>query len=150
MIYRQQTMFLLSSLIVFGLPLPLPTPYQAKLNTSTPTSLSSTYQLQFASTATPSINQASRHLLAATKSIAANHNISSQTDSSTPSQPQWNPGDISTVVFGCIASILGVFALYLTLWLGRRNPGCPARYGMYFKLGLNASILLMVFSLRVF
>ena len=150
MIYRQLTMFLLSSFIAFGLALPLSPPYQAKLNTSTPTSLSSTSQLQVTSTATPSINQASSHLSAATKSIAANHIIPSQSDSSTPSQPQWSPGDISTVIFGCIASILGVLALYLTLWLGRRGPGCSARYGKYFMLGLNASMLLTIFSLQMF
>lgn len=150
MIYRQLTIFLIVSLIAFGLALPLLPPYQVNPNASTPTALSSTSRPQVTSTAAPFINQASSHLLAATKSIAANHNLSSQTDSSTPSQPQWSPGDISTVVFGCIASILGVLALYLTLWLGRRSPGCSARYGMYFTPGLNASILLTVFSLQMF
>ena len=42
--------------------------------------------------------------------------------------PQWGPDDIGTLVFGCVASIMGI----LTLWLGRRRAlrvlgygGCP-------------------------
>ena len=135
-------MFLIFPFVGLGLPLPcaLPCspPYQANLNTSTSDSLSSTSHGQAASTEAPSINLASRQLLAATKPIATNHTIPSQPTFPTESQPQWSPGDIGTVVFGCIASILGVLALYLTLWLGRRGPGVPARYGMYCMLSLNA------------
>lgn len=35
--------------------------------------------------------------------------------------PQWGPSDISTLVFGCIASVLGVLTLWATFWLGRRR-----------------------------
>ncbi|KAL2038833.1 hypothetical protein N7G274_008355 [Stereocaulon virgatum] len=38
-------------------------------------------------------------------------------------QPQWDLQEISTVVFGCIASVLGVLALLTTVWLGRRSTG---------------------------
>ncbi len=36
-----------------------------------------------------------------------------------PPKSQWGPGDISTLVFGCIASVLGVLTLWATFWLGR-------------------------------
>lgn len=38
-----------------------------------------------------------------------------------PNQARWGLNDISTVVFGCVASILGVLALLMTIWLGRRR-----------------------------
>ena len=37
------------------------------------------------------------------------------------SQPGWSPGDVGTVVFGCIGSVLGILTLCLTLWLGRQR-----------------------------
>ncbi len=37
-----------------------------------------------------------------------------------PTQSGWSPSDIGTIVFGCIASILGALALWLTTWLGHR------------------------------
>lgn len=40
-----------------------------------------------------------------------------------PHQSQWSPGDISNVLFGCIATIVGVITLLLMLWLGRRRFG---------------------------
>ena len=48
-------------------------------------------------------------------------NFSSSTGPLSPStpKPQWGPGDIDTLVFGCVASILGVFTLWATL--GRRR-----------------------------
>lgn len=42
-------------------------------------------------------------------------------------QSSWNSGVISTVVFGCIASILGVLAIWATIWLGRRQTSSAAR-----------------------
>ena len=44
--------------------------------------------------------------------------------------PKWGPNDISTIVFGCIASILGVVVLWVTFWLGRRRPHEPPSNGM--------------------
>ena len=54
---------------------------------------------------------------------AAPFNVSYPTTSSAPVQqnPQWSPDGISTVVFGCIASILGMLAIWATLWLGQRQ-----------------------------
>ncbi len=46
---------------------------------------------------------------------------------STQDQSSWNSGVISTVVFGCIASILGVLAIWATMWLGRRQISLAAR-----------------------
>ena len=56
---------------------------------------------------------------------AAPVNVSYPMTSSAPVQqnPQWSPDGISTVVFGCIASILGVLAIWATFWLGHRQFG---------------------------
>ena len=43
------------------------------------------------------------------------------TSSSVQQNSQWGPGGISTVVFGCIASILGMLAIWATIWLGHRQ-----------------------------
>lgn len=146
MTYRQHTMFLLFCLVGLGLALPFPPSSQANLTTSTSASLFSSSYFQTAGTAAPSVSLAPSHLSAATKSIATNHTIPSQPTFPTLGPPQWSPGDISTIVFGCIASILGVLALYLTLWLGRRGPGYLARHGMCSMLGLNSSASLIIFS----
>lgn len=42
-------------------------------------------------------------------------------------QSSWNSGLTSTVVFGCIASILGMLAIWATMWLGRRQTSFTAR-----------------------
>lgn len=56
---------------------------------------------------------------------AAPVNISYPTDSSSSVQQnsQWGIDGISTVVFGCIGSILGMLAIWATLWLGNRQFG---------------------------
>ena len=36
-------------------------------------------------------------------------------------QSRWSPGDVGTVLFGCIGSVLGILTLCLTLWLGRQR-----------------------------
>ena len=41
--------------------------------------------------------------------------------SSVQQNSQWGPGGISTVVFGCIASILGMLAIWATIRLGHRQ-----------------------------
>ncbi len=54
---------------------------------------------------------------------AAPINVSYPTVSSSPVQQnsQWGPDGISTIVFGCIASILGMLAIWATIWLGHRQ-----------------------------
>ena len=54
---------------------------------------------------------------------AAVTNISRPMATSSPVQQnsQWGPGGISTVVFGCIAAILGILAIWATIWLGHRQ-----------------------------
>ena len=54
---------------------------------------------------------------------AASANVSYPMASSSPVQQssQWGPDGISTVVFGCIASILGMLAIWATFWLGHRQ-----------------------------
>lgn len=46
--------------------------------------------------------------------------------SSAQEQSSWNSGVTSTVVFGCIASILGILAIWATIWLGRRQTSFTA------------------------
>ena len=36
-------------------------------------------------------------------------------------QSIWTTSDICTVLFGCIASVLGVLTLWATIWLGRQR-----------------------------
>ena len=50
-----------------------------------------------------------------------NTSYTTPTFSSAQQNSQWSPGGISTVVFGCIASILGMLASWATIWLGNRH-----------------------------
>ena len=50
-----------------------------------------------------------------------NISYSTATSSQVQQNSQWGPGGISTVVFGCIASILGMLAIWATIWLGHRQ-----------------------------
>ncbi|CAF9932104.1 MAG: hypothetical protein ALECFALPRED_005213 [Alectoria fallacina] len=52
-------------------------------------------------------------------------NASSSTITSLSSQQgsQWGPSGIGTVVFGCVASILAILALWMMFWLRQREPG---------------------------
>ena len=146
MIHWQQTMIILFCLLQFGLAIPFPPSYQADLNT-TSTPLSSSSHLQTAGTAASS-SLFSTHPSASTKSLATNHTILPQPTFLTPGQPQWSPGDISTVIFGCIASILGILTLYLMLWLGWRGPGVFARCGMSCLLVSHIDKKLIAFVLQ--
>ena len=62
-------------------------------------------------------------------------NISSTTKSGFTSQQgaQWSPGDISTVVFGCLATVLGVMTLCFMLWLGRRTSRHETPDGVFWS-----------------
>ena len=58
--------------------------------------------------------------------------------SSSPAAPfslsnksQWSPGDIGTLVFGLIASLLGVLTLWVTFRLGRQRGSRDVRNGLY-------------------
>ena len=79
-----------------------------------------------------------------TNAIAANNMTqlsgiaeSSSSSSSTatafpfPPSPQWGPEDIGTLVFGLIASIIGVLTLWATFWLRRRRALHAGGDGMY-------------------
>ncbi|CAD6583027.1 MAG: hypothetical protein ASARMPRED_001199 [Alectoria sarmentosa] len=52
-------------------------------------------------------------------------NASSSTITSLSSQQgsQWGPSGIGTVVFGCVASVLGILALCMMFWLRQRESG---------------------------
>ena len=61
-----------------------------------------------------------------------------QNDSSSPTTPfispaksQWSPGDIGTLVFGLIASFLGVLTLWVTFRLGRQRAWLVVGNGLY-------------------
>ncbi|KAF6219502.1 hypothetical protein HO133_003970 [Letharia lupina] len=40
---------------------------------------------------------------------------------------QWGPSGIGTVVFGCVASVLGILALWMMFWLWQREPAHAVR-----------------------
>lgn len=61
---------------------------------------------------------------------------------SLPQQPQWGPGDISNVFFGCVASGLGVIAVGLTYCLYRRQ-------GRSQQSGLCATIYIPIIKLLI-
>ena len=48
---------------------------------------------------------------------------SSSPNSTSKSQNQsgWSPGDVGTILFGCIGTALAVLTLWLTFWLGRQR-----------------------------
>ena len=61
-----------------------------------------------------------------------------QNSSSSPATPfsisdksQWSPGDIGTLVFGLIASLLGVLTLWVTFRLGRQPVSHAVGDGMH-------------------
>ena len=38
-----------------------------------------------------------------------------------PNQSGWSPGDVGTVVFGCIGTLLALLALLMTYWIGHQQ-----------------------------
>ncbi|MCJ1468929.1 hypothetical protein MMC07_007559 [Pseudocyphellaria aurata] len=59
----------------------------------------------------------------ATAHSPASSALPSQTSFSLPQQSQWGPGDISNILFGCVASVLGAITVGLTYYLHRRQSG---------------------------
>ncbi|KAM0798447.1 hypothetical protein BDR22DRAFT_823296 [Usnea florida] len=53
--------------------------------------------------------------------VRQNDSSSPTTPFALPVKPQWSPGDIGTLVFGLIASLLGVLTLWVTFRLGRQR-----------------------------
>ncbi|KAK0507244.1 hypothetical protein JMJ35_010282 [Cladonia borealis] len=41
--------------------------------------------------------------------------------SKSQNQSGWSPGDVGTILFGCIGTVLAVMTLWLTFWLGRQR-----------------------------
>ena len=41
--------------------------------------------------------------------------------SESQNQSGWSPGDVGTILFGCIGTVLAVLTLWLTFWLGRQR-----------------------------
>ena len=130
MIYVQFKLIVLS-VLAFSLAIPFPPSHHTNPSNSTANPLSSTSHERAASTTIASINLTSTHL---SEVLATNHTTPPQPDSSELDQSQWSPGDIGTILFGCIASILAVLGLYLTLWLARGSSGSRARHSRCCKL----------------
>ncbi|MCJ1467037.1 hypothetical protein MMC07_005659, partial [Pseudocyphellaria aurata] len=59
----------------------------------------------------------------ATTHSPASSALPSQTSFSLLQQAQWGPGDISNILFGCVASVLGTITVGLTYYLHRRQSG---------------------------
>ena len=72
-------------------------------------------------------NMTQLHGIAATSGSS----LSTATPFPFPPSPQWEPDDIGTLVFGCIASILGVLTLWATFWLRRRRVLHAGGDGVY-------------------
>lgn len=78
----------------------------------------------------PNVNDTLGHNV--TQTLARrNTSLSTAAPLSFPNQSQWSPGDIGTLVFGCIASVLGTLTLWVTFWLGRRHTLRVSENGMY-------------------
>lgn len=60
-----------------------------------------------------------------------------------PPQSQWGPGEIGTLVFGCIASVLGILTLWATLWLSCRRASRAAAIGVYSYMYRNVTDVLI-------
>ena len=63
--------------------------------------------------------------------IRRNTSSSPATPYTFPSKSQWGPGDIGTLVFGLIASFLGVLTLWVTFRLGGQHVSHAVRNGLY-------------------
>ena len=121
-------MFALCSVIT-GLPSPnsppLPLPIRptspiinlSSISTSSPTAQSNGIIDFSAPAATKSTYPT---LITASPSYAM---ASSSPDSASQSQNQsgWSPGDVGTILFGCIGTALAVLNFWLTFWLGRQR-----------------------------
>ena len=140
MIYAQYKLILLLCFIAFGLAMPFLSSHNASLNCSTPLPEQSTSHIGVPSTTATSVNLITTHL---SEALPTNAPTAPQPFPSTLSRPQWSPGDIGTITFGCIASITAVLGLYLTLWLARRGSGSPANGGLC-KLDLEHIAWLVV------
>ena len=78
----------------------------------------------------PNVNDPLGHNV--TQTLARrNTPLSTAAPVSFPNQSQWSPGDIGTLVFGCIASVLGILTLWTTFWLGRRYTLRVSENGLY-------------------
>ncbi|MCJ1468271.1 hypothetical protein MMC07_006899 [Pseudocyphellaria aurata] len=77
-----------------------------------------------ASTSTSSINSTTHSPASSADPAAhslASTDLPSQTSFTLPQQSQWGPRDISNLLFGAIASILGIVTVGMTYYLHRRQ-----------------------------
>ena len=121
--------------VVTGLPSPNSPPLSSPTVTTAPISNASLISTPIStphSNGTIAISAPS-----ATRSAYSTHTIASPSYAMASSSPNsafksqnqsgWSAGDVGTVLFGCIGSVLGVLTLWMTFWLGRQR----------FKLTIN-------------
>ncbi len=96
--------------------------------------ISAIIELALTSPLSHTIEQDLRQVCNTSGSVSASgHAVSpvpTQFPHSSPQQPQWGTEEISTVLFGSVALVLGILILIRTYWLGRRHSDLFGRDGM--------------------
>jgi hypothetical protein len=122
----------LFGLYSYGTIIPTSTAYSVSVTPSTSTSVTATSPMSSPSLKIYANSTGHTSLLPSATENSVFHaypstifrTLSLPTASTSDSQqhhPGWNPSDVGTMLFGCIASILGVLTLWLTVWLNRRR-----------------------------
>ena len=115
--------------IVIGLPSPSSPPSPSPTLTTAPITTPSSISTQIptphsngtiAIPAPAATKPMSSTLMVIPPSYAMNSS-SPNSASKSGSQPGWSPGDVGTILFGCIGLVLGVLTLWLTFWLARQR-----------------------------
>ncbi len=81
----------------------------------------------------PTVNGMPAHNMTQSHASLVRHDtsLSTATPFPLPLQSGWSAGDIGTLVFGCIASILGVLTLWAAYWQGCRRALRVVVYSAY-------------------
>ena len=115
--------------LVTGLPppniLPLPSTTLTTASISNPSSISTPIPMPHSNNTIaipipPTTKPTSSTLMITPPDPAMNSSIPNPASKS-ESQHGWSPGDVGTVLFGCIGLVLGILTLWLTFWLGRQR-----------------------------
>ena len=115
--------------VVLGLPSPnlppLPSPTLTTAPIANPSSISTQIPVPQSNGTitipTPAATNSKSSILIIPPSRYATNSSSPNSASKSESQHGWSPGDVGTILFGCIGSLLGVLTLWLTFWLGRQR-----------------------------
>lgn len=115
--------------IVTGLPSPslppLPSPALTKAPITNPLSISTRTPVPHSNGTiaipAPAATKPTSSTLIITPPGPAMNSSSPNPAPKSESQRGWSPGDVGTVLFGCVGLVLGVLTLWLTFWLARQR-----------------------------